>query len=223
MNVSSLLIVALATGALAAQDAPRLDGRFQVFAELSRPASIVVAQAPGDISDQPRRQTGVGFRFMGEIASSPGWYYEVGGMFDGSSYFTINNGTTLNLTDVKVTNSYWTLGAGYLGKLSPNFTWGAHLEARGEYLRIQGEADVNGTASQLDTTTTYLRPWLRGSIDYTITSIGQQKHPFVGFEGCFALMKTSQTKVPDFTDMDGRTLRALAPRASAALYVGLRF
>jgi len=219
VNVSSFLIVALAAGALGAQDAPRLDRRFQVFAETYRPAKIQVAIG---IDGQPSRQTGGGFRFMGEIAPAPGWFYELGGMFDGSSNFTVNT-TNLNLTQLQVLDSYWTLGTAYLAKFGESLTLGGHLEARGEYLRVQGEADVNGAADQVNLSTTYLRPWVRGSADYTFTGIGQSKHPYIGLEGAYALMKTTQNWTPDFSNMDGRNLRALAPRASAALYVGIRF
>ena len=34
------------------------------------------------VSSQPNRQTGIGFRFLGEIAPAPNFYYELGGMFD---------------------------------------------------------------------------------------------------------------------------------------------
>ena len=112
MKVQSIVIMALAAGSLMAQEAPRVDARIQLFAELSRPAQIVVAQTPGDVKDQPGNQTGIGVRFLGEIASAPNWYYEVGGMFDASSKFRLSNGSA-DLTDVKVTDSYWSVGAAY--------------------------------------------------------------------------------------------------------------
>ncbi|MDR3672486.1 MAG: hypothetical protein P4L36_16685 [Holophaga sp.] len=223
MKISSILIIALAAGSLAAQDAAKLDGRIQVFAELYRPAQIVVAQSPGDIKDQPSRQTGVGFRLLGELPSHAGFYYELGGMFDGSSNFKINNAGVIDLTDVKVTDSYWCLGAAYMGAVGEHLTLGAHLEARGEYLRIQGQAIVNSSAVQVDSSTTYLRPWVRGSADYTFTGIGKENHPYIGIEAAFAITKTSQTQPPTFGSVDNRTLDSLAPRASAALYAGIRF
>lgn len=224
MKISSILIMALATGALGAQEAPNLDGRIQMFAEVSRPTQITLA---GDLKDQPKRTTGFGVRFLGEVASAPGWYYEVGGMFDADSHFTFNGNTsatnTLDMTDVKVTDSYWSLGAAYMGKVADSFTWGVHLEARGEYLRIQGEAIVNGGVQAQDQATTYLRPWLRGSFDYTFMNVGATKHPYIGVEGSVAILKTSQTQAPDLASWDNRNLKALAPRASAAIYAGLRF
>jgi hypothetical protein len=230
VNISSIVIVTLATGALGAQEAPALDGRIQIFAEMYRPAQITVATPPGSsaVKDQPNRQTGVGFRFMGELASAPNWYYELGGMFDASSYFTYTGspatGTTLDLTDVKVTDSYWSLGAAYMAKFGEHMTLGGHLEGRGEYLRIQGTAVGNtiGTQQQ-DLSTTYLRPWVRASFDYTFSSIGTNQHPFIGVDGSFALLRTSQTVTPVFSNFDNRNLKALAPRAAGAIYAGLRF
>jgi len=222
VKISSILIMTLAAGALAAADAPKLDGRVQVFAEIYRPAQINVAAG---VDDQPKMQTGVGLRFLGEVASFPGFYYELGGMLDGSSNFTVNNGST-NLTDLKVTDSYWALGAAYLARFGERLTLGAHLEGRGEYLRIQGEA-VTPTASpspaQVSQSTTYLRPWVRGSADYTFAGIGRDLHPYLGVEVAYAITKTYQTRTPDFNNMDNRTLNSLAPKASASLYAGIRF
>jgi hypothetical protein len=227
---SSILIMALAAGALGAQGAPKLDGRVQLFEELYRPAQVVVAQpgAPNpDVEDQPTHQNGLGIRFMGEVAAHPGWYYELGGMFNGSSNFTYNGNVTsavnLNLTQVKVTDSYWSLGAAYMAILRDRLTLGAHLEARGEYLRINGPYSSNGSTAQVYQSTTYLRPWLRGSADYTFTGIGNAIHPFIGVDGSYALTHTSQLSTPDFASVDGRNLKALAPRASASLYAGMRF
>jgi hypothetical protein len=227
---SSILIMALASVSLAAQYAPKLDGRIQLFEEIYRPAQIVVAQpAPSpEVKDQPTKQNGLGIRFMGEIAAHPGWYYELGGMFNGSSNFTYNGNvtptTTLNLTQVKVTDSYWSLGAAYMTRFGDSLTLGAHLEGRGEYLRLNGPVSSTSFSTvQVYQSTTYLRPWLRGSVDYTFTGIGANTHPFIGVDGNWAITKTSQMASPNFTSMDGRTLKSLAPRASASIYAGLRF
>jgi len=221
VKVPSIMFMALATGSLLAQDAPRVESRIQLFAELSRPAQIVVAQTPGDVKDQPDNQIGLGLRFLGEIASAPGWYYEVGGMLDASSKFSLNT-TGANLTDVKVTDSYWCIGAAWMKKFSEANTLGLHLEGRGEYLRIQGEA-ITSTDVQTDASTTYLRPWLRASFDHTFTGVGVDKHPYIGVDGGAALVRTSQTRVPDFSQYDDRNLRALAPRFSVGVYAGMRF
>ena len=221
MKISSILIMALATGVLPAQDPGHLDGRVQLFMEMYRPAQVVVATG---YADQVDRQISGGIRFMGELASARNWYYEVGGMFDGSSKYSLNVPGVLNLQDVKVTDSYWTLGAGYMNKLGENGTYGLHLEGRGEYLRVQGQAVVNGFGYNQDASSTYLRPWLRGSLDYTFPTVGVNVHPYVGVDGSLALLKTSQTTVPDLVGgIDNRTLRAMAPKAAIAVYAGIRF
>jgi len=216
----SILILALAAGALGAQDAPKLDGRIQLFAELTRPAEITVALP--DVKDQPKRQTGLGLRFLGEVSSYPGWYYEFGGMFDTSSNFT-SSGAVGDNTGVKVSESYWSLGAAYMATLGEQLTLGAHLEGRGEAIRVTGASVENGLPFQYNKGTTYLQPWVRGSADYTFNGIGKSLHPYIGVEGSVALTRTTQTSVPAGGNIDSRTLRSLAPRASAALYAGIRF
>jgi len=209
VKISSILIMALAAGSLGAQDAAALDGRFQVFVQQDRPSSIVIAQTPGNVTDQPKVQTGVGVRFMGELASAPGFYYELGGMLDAVSYFTFND--------------YWSLGAAYMAKFGEATTLGVHVEGRGESLRVQGNAVIAGTTTSLDQGTTYLRPWVRGSADYTFTGIGTRVHPFIGLDGAFAVTKTSQTQVPSPGTFDNRNLCSLAPKYSYSAYAGLRF
>ena len=227
MNISNILIMGLAAGALGAQEAPKLDGRVQLFAEISRPAQITVAQpSPSpDLKDQPKRQTGLGIRFLGEVAAHPGWYYELGGMFNTSSKFTFNGQTAtgnLDLTNLKVTESYWSLGAAYMGRSGENLTWGAHLEGRGEYLRANGPVTYQSNTTNLNQSTTYLRPWVRGSFDYTFSAIGKDQHPYIGLDASYALTQTTQFNGNILT-LDNRTLKALAPRAAAALYAGIRF
>jgi hypothetical protein len=75
----------------------------------------------------------------------------------------------------------------------------------------------------VDQSTTYLRPWVRGSADYTFTGVGKDMHPYIGVDLAYAITKTYQTRTPDFNNLDNRTLDALAPKASAALYAGIRF
>jgi hypothetical protein len=224
---SSILIMVLASGALAAQDAPNLDARIQVFVELFRPSQVVIydSTASGQIKDQPGRATAIGARFMGELGSARNFYYELGGMLDGSSKFTFQGGGW-DLTDVKVTESYWTVGMAYLYKPNPYGSLGVHLEGRGEYIRVQGAVYANGTdIVQLDGAQTYLRPWVRVSADYTFQGIGESMHPFVGVDGGMALTRTTQSAPPDPNNpsLDSRTICALAPEASASVYLGMRF
>jgi len=229
VKTSSILIMVLAAGTLSAQEASALDARIQVFVERYRPAQLVVDQSPGQTLDQAGWQNGVGVRFLGEIASAPGFYFEAGGMMDASSRFAFNgtvaDGTSLKLTDVKVTERYWSLGAAYLARFGAGASLGVHLEGRGETLSLQGQVVSGRLANPVaqSSTTTYLRPWLRGSADYTFSHIGASAHPYLGVDGSLALVRTSQTQAPDFTAMDNRTLRSLAPKFALALYTGLRF
>ncbi len=232
MKTPSILILALAAGSLAAQDVSKLDARVQLFTETMFPCSIQFGTSPDVLSAKPGYQNGLGIRFLGEISSAPGFYYEVGGMLDATSYFSFNgafsDGTTLNLSNLKFTESYLALGAAYLWKNSERWTWGLHLEARGEALRLQGPAQGTsfngGVAVPVDQETTYLRPWVRGSADYTFAGVGKDVHPFIGIEGNLALLRTAQAQtLTDFTNVDNRNVKAMAPKFSGAFYAGLRF
>jgi hypothetical protein len=231
VKIHCLLALALATGTLGLHAADlEQDARFQVFAEMSRPVAITVVIDPS-LQDQPARQTGLGVRFLGELANAPGWYYELGGKTNSTSRFTLNgplgNGNSLDLTGVKFTDSYWSLGAAYMVHPWEPLTLGAHLEARGEALSAQGTVYQNlqgGGLSTLGTvglSTTYLRPWVRLSGDLTF-HMGEWR-PYVGVDVSGAITRTQQTEFVSLDLMDGRTLRSLAPRFAAAFYVGARF
>jgi hypothetical protein len=226
-----MLVLALSAGSLLAQaPAQDLDARIQFFAEGCRPKAIVVAQVPGQIQDRAENQRGVGVRFMGEFASAPGFYYEIGGRLDSSSQFRTNGfiapGVALYLGAVKVTDSYWSLGAAYMLQPVRNLTLGLHLEARGEALRAQGEVfQDTGTGiksmGMVDASSTYLRPWVRASIDVTIP-IGTWK-PYIGADISYTRLRTTQTRLVPLVQLDERTLKSMAPDASYAAYFGLRF
>jgi hypothetical protein len=66
---------------------------------------------------------------------------------------------------------------------------------------------------------------VRGSFDYTFSGIGAKMHPYIGVEGNYAITRTTQTEQPanNLPAVDNRDLKSLAPRASAALYAGIRF
>jgi len=168
---------------------------------------------------------------MGELASAPGFYYELGGKFDSSSHFKFNgtvpgsSGATVDMQNVKLTDSYWSLGAAYEFILQDTLSLGAHLEARGEYLQLAGQVSSSIVPTyEYSQTTTYLRPWVRLSGDYTFLGAGHMLRPFVGVEGAVAITKTTQTETPNLGGpIDGRTLKAMAPRYSYAAYAGVRF
>jgi hypothetical protein len=219
VKITSILATVLSAGALFAQaPATALDARIQVFGEAIRPASITVAAG---VKDQADSSVGLGIRFMGEFASSRNWYYEIGGKLDSSSNMKLNT-AGMDLTDIKVTHSYWSLGVGYLKPLGTNVSLGFHLEGRGELLSAQGAIFSGGNiVGRVDASNTYLRPWARVSLDGTF-HMGSLR-PYVGVEVAGTPVKTSQTQLQALSTMDNRTLRAMAPQVSGAFYMGLHF
>lgn len=227
MKIPTILVTALAAGSLCAQAPDKeLDKRIQVFGEMIRPAAFTIF--PG-VQDQAQRSWGVGVRFMGEIASSRNWYYEIGGKLDSSSNLTFDGPTSAlpgapvaDLTDVKITSSYWSVGAGYLIPVGNAVALGLHLEGRGEALTAQGAVFQAGAMlGNVDASTTYLRPWARVSLDASF-HLGSTR-PFIGVDVAATPLKTSQQVLVSPVNMDNRTLRSLAPTASAAFYAGLHF
>ena len=232
MKIIPALVLVLSAGTLFAQDSTQdLDGRLQFFGEMSRPASIAVANAGSDYTnDQPGRLNALGIRFLGELAASPRWYYEIAATINASSKFGLNGpvvgGALQDDTGVKFTDSYWAIGGAYLYPAGENVSLGAHLEARGEALGIKGPLQQNpgtgwtplGTVSD---TTTYLRPWVRLSADFSFT-VGEQ-HPYLGVEVAATPIKTSQTQFVQFTQINDRTLKSLAPTTTFSFYFGMHF
>jgi hypothetical protein len=231
MKILSTVALFLSAGALFAQADQRLEGRIQLFAENSRPVAITVVNSPAALKDQPKAMTGVGIRFMGEIASAPNWYYEVGGRLDASSNFTLNGdiggGNGLDLTAASVSSSYWSLGAAYIFRPVEALSLGLHLEGRGEALSAKGTVYQNlggagwTSLGNVDVSTTYLRPWVRASVDYSFP-VGS-RHPYVGFDVSAAITRTEQTQFVSLNLMDNRTLKSLAPNFAAGFYLGVRF
>ncbi len=218
MKITKVLVTALSAGTLFAQTPTQLDARIQAFGEMIRPTSLTVAAG---VKDQAGTSVGFGVRFMGEFASSRNWYYEIGGKLDSSSNLAMNSGG-VDLTDIKITSSYWSLGVGYLVPLGQNVSLGFHLEGRGEALAAQGAVFQGGVVTgRVDAGTTYLRPWGRVSLDGTFT-MGKLR-PYIGVEVAATPLKTTQTQLIALSDMDNRTLRSMAPRVSGALYAGLHF
>ncbi|BDU73840.1 hypothetical protein [Mesoterricola silvestris] len=219
MKIKTVLVAALSAGSVFAQS-PKdvLDARIQFFGEMIRPTSITVQAGTKDQAD---RSAGLGIRFMGEIASARNWYYEVGGKLDSSSQMALNNGV-VDLTDIKITHSYWSLGAGYLAPLGSRVSLGFHLEARGEALSAQGAIFQNGVITgRVDASNTYLRPWARVSLDGT-WNWGNFR-PYVGVDVAGTPVKTTQTQLQALSSMDNRTLRAMAPQVAGSFYLGCHF
>ena len=228
MKISIILAMTLAAGTLFGQTPDMdLDGRIQLFGEVSRPVAITVLNSAPPVQDEPGRQVGLGIRFLGEVASVRSLYYELGGMVGGASHFTYNgpvvgSAGTMDLTGIKLTESYWSLGAAYLFQPTQNLFLGTHLEGRGEALTASGPVSSSTTGVQnLYVSTTYLRPWVRLSADITIP-MGSFR-PYVGVDVSGAMTRTSQSSYVAPNYMDNRTLKSLAPNYAAAFYLGVRF
>lgn len=217
--MKTLCTLALAACSLAAQEVGALDARIQAYGELTRPTAFNLTSATTPASDQADRQLGFGLRLLGELPYTNGWYYELGGRFDSSSKLGYNS-VAMDNTHVTVAYSYWSAGAAYLWSMGPA-TLGAHAEARGEAIRIEGTQFKGGTGSTVSQSSTYVRPWVRISLDVTL---GTGKiRPFVGGDLGVAVTKTNQKVEAALPTMDERSLRSMAPKASASLYAGLRF
>ena len=230
MKIQTILPFALTAGTLFAQaPALDLDARVQLFGEVARPVAITILNNAPPVQDEPTRQTGLGVRLMGELASLPNFYYELGGKMETSSRFTYNgpivgsaNGGTMDLTGIKVSSSYWFLGMAHLFHPVPALSLGAHLEGRGEALCARGQVlSSTGPAQSLYVSTTYLRPWVRLSAD-VIVPMGKLR-PYVGVDVSGAVTRTGQTSYVSPNLMDGRTLKSLAPNYTAAFYLGVSF
>lgn len=230
MKIQHILVIALGTGALLAQPPDvDMDGRVQLFYEFSQPVAITVVAPPAssaDIQDKAARQSGIGVRFLGEIVSAPGWYYELGGRGTSSSDFQLNGPVSptlaVNLTSVKVSNSYWSAGGAYIYRHNETLSLGAHAEIRGEALKAEGNLSWTGTSqAPVYMSTTYVRPWVRLSADYTF-QFGSFR-PYIGADAGFAITRTEQTQYVSLAALDERTLKAMAPRSTAAVYIGARF
>lgn len=233
MKTLPILVATLCCGALSAQEyTQKLDSRIVLFGEVVRPAQFTIASVAGDAKDQADPQVSLGVRFIGEIAMAPGFYYELGGRAESSSNLLTNGdiggGVTLKATQMRISYSYWMVGAAYM-KTFGRMTLGAHLEARGEAIRGVGTLIVNpGLVTETKTTAdvgnTYLRPWVRLSADFTLGS-GKYR-PILGVEGAFALTRMTQVDVdPTLSSyvFSKRTLNSMAPRFSGGAYAGIRF
>ncbi len=222
MKKISILAALLVVGSLSAQDSPsKMDARVMVFGEVMRPAKLSVDTGASTVADQPEFQMGLGLRFMGEIVNAPRWYYELGGRFESSSRFSTNGGTPhLDLTKLQINYSYWVLGGGYLVPMGGQWSFGSHIELRGERIEVSGR--VNNVEIDGDSDT-YVRPWARFSLD-TSWGSGNAK-PLFGFDAAVTPFKTNQgdNMTTGMSTMNKRTIRSLAPQWDVSVYLGLRF
>lgn len=228
-----LLAAALFSTAIFGQTAgQKLEGRIEIFAEYSRPREVIfgIANSPSELRDQADSQyNGGGLRFMGELPGTQGWYYLLGGKLESSSRLSFNGPiqttpvSNWDTTDISIRHSYWVAGISRLFDLGGGATVGVHGEGRGEAISAVGQLYSNGLPSgdPTEISTTYFRPWLRGSFDWTIRRSGMS--PYFGLEAAVPLIKTSQSGAVAPSRMTSNTLKSMAPAFSAGIYAGLRF
>lgn len=205
-----------------------LEGRVEVIGELTRPRQFTVAQtSSGDVHDRAgyHKYSG-GIRLLGEVPGTQGWFYTLGGKLESSSKLAVNGtiapGVTLDTRDVSIRYSYWMAGVSRLVDFGSGFTFGGHGELRGEAISAVGKVVASPTGSgDVNQSTTYLRPWLRASIDWTWRRQGMS--PYLGFDIGLPLIRQTQSRVVPLTNIDSNTLKAMAPASSANVYAGLRF
>ena len=152
-------------------------------------------------------------------------FVSVGPMeFQGNATVQFNNKQNLNLS-VNGTNAnagwteeykYWAVGAA----VNWNFLvrLGVGLEYRSEKLNF-----TDGLAPMYNGSATYNRPWIRGTVGFTIPA--PVVKPFIGAEVAFPLTTTSVT----YADIGGlnpdidKLNRSVAPKAQYGIYAGIRF
>jgi hypothetical protein len=226
-----ILVAALSATALFGQTSGQaLDGRVEIFGEFMRPRQVIFGVAGGttEVRDQADpHYNGGGLRLSGELPGTQGWYYLLGGKLVSSSQLDFNGvvsgATSVDTTDLNIRYSYWVAG------ISRQFTLGGGMaltvsgEGRGEAITAVGDVYYGGVATPFSVSkgTTYFRPWLRTSLDWTVPMAG--KSPYFGFSLALPLVKTNQSGAVAPTEFTSNTLKAMAPGFSVDIYAGLRF
>lgn len=225
-----ILVAALSATALFGQTSgPALDGRVEIFGEFMRPRQVIfgVAGSNTEIRDQADAQyNGGGLRLSGELPGTQGWFYQLGGRLVSSSKLdfngTVSGATTYDTTDLNIRYSYWVAGISRQFSLGGGMALTVHGEGRGEAITAVGDVYTGGAPTvSVHKSTTYFRPWLRTSLDWTVPMAG--KSPYFGFSLALPLVKTNQSGSIAPTTWDSNTLKAMAPGFSVDVYAGLRF
>jgi len=121
------------------------------------------------------------------------------------------NGNNANATEEY---NYWAVGAAVNWDFLVRV--GVGLEYRSEKLNF-----TDNPAPQFNKSTTYGRPWIRGTAGFTIPV--PVVKPFVGIEAAFPLTTTSLT-AQDLANNDVDKLnKSIAPKAQYGIYAGIRF
>jgi hypothetical protein len=114
---------------------------------------------------------------------------------------------------------YWAIGGAVNWNLPSRVRAGVGLEYRSEKLEFEDPG-----APQYNGSTTYGRPWLRGTLGWNIPT-GSSVTPFVALEAGLPLTSTSLS----YTDIAGsnpdidKLNKSLAPKAQYGINIGVRF
>ncbi|MCL1907848.1 MAG: hypothetical protein FWG12_00595 [Holophagaceae bacterium] len=249
MKILSTIAILFASAMLFAQgNSQDLDLRIQIGAELTRPYESLMYEkyitntgGSKDLFAQPGYQAGLQIRILGELPGTHGFYYELGGRFETASRLDfkwhINDNYYIDTQDVQVSYSYFSFGGAYLFNFDHGLSVGAHLEGRVEAISASGSAFVNERFDlpiPVEGKSSYLRPWVRLSMDYTFNNHGSVR-PFIGIEGAYPVLSREQRGyrwnlqglTPEHIDggntQDPRLMETIAPRGSVAFYAGFRF
>ena len=171
----------------------------------------------GDINWKADTWKAAGVRFGYNFVS-------VGPMeFQGNATVQFNNSQDINISNASASAKlgtedykYWAVGAA----VNWNFVVraGVGLEYRSENLAFN-----DPSAPQYNKSTTYGRPWLRGTLGWTIPT--PILKPFIGVEAALPLTSTTLNASdisgsnPDIDKLN----KSLAPKAQYGIYAGIRF
>jgi len=236
VSKASAIAVAFASFFVSAQDRIRvrdLDLRIQVGVEKCQPRQSNFIPRPAgspvddpDLMVQPDEQIAPQIRMIGEMPGTRGFYYELGGRFEGFSpmdYNRVYDGNLIDARDVEVSYSYFGVGVAYIFAARWGLSLGLHLEGRIERIESSGPIYINEEPSRLDGAATYLRPWGRVSMDFTFNNSGRLR-PFIGVETALPLMERQQKNAywAKGQPQDIRLMESIAPDRSVACYIGFR-
>ena len=228
MKIINMLAVLVAPASMLAQDAARsLDLRFQIGVELTRPCQSVFYRIDNhNLKAQPGYQYGLQARMLGELPILDNFYYQFGGRVETASRLDYNptiNAVQINTRDVQVAYSYFSFGGGYLVGRSDATSLGLHLEGRLEAISISGPLYADYDQTNIDNSTSYMRPWFRVSLDYTFDTQGRAR-PIIGVEGAYPLTNREQRHYWSIGGeaQEKRLLESIAPQGSVAAYIGFR-
>lgn len=132
-------------------------------------------------------------------------------------------------TATKLRYSWWSVGLGYALRPASTFEIAFHLEGKGENLKVEGTtyATSGGVTAAYPAAqgVNFWRPWGRVSAEFSLPSSGRAWTPYFGADVSAALKNTSQDQIQLLSDAihSDTTLKSMAPRWEASVYLGIQF